>query len=51
MFNIVQNHYNHEQDIFKAIRLHNPGANHQYKDSILANYKQLLTKYKIKDNV
>ena len=41
MFEIYQSYYNPEKDINKAIKLHNPGANNEYKQKILNKIKSL----------
>jgi len=38
MFNILQDHYNPEHDIDKALALHNPRAGQGYFDEIKQNY-------------
>lgn len=38
MFEIIQNHYNPEKEIDKAIRRHNPRAGKGYRDKIYRNY-------------
>ena len=41
MFNIMQAHYNKEQDINMAIKLHNPRAGAWYKERILSQIEIL----------
>jgi hypothetical protein len=44
MFNIVQNHYNPNKDIIKAISLHNPGGGKSYIQKVLTKYKEIYDK-------
>lgn len=45
MFNIMQNHYNPNHDINRAIKLHNPKAGSWYKDKIMVKMNQLKSGY------
>ena len=45
MFEIYQSYYNPNKDINKAIKLHNPGAGHWYKDKVLSYYKEMQNIY------
>ena len=47
IFEIIQNHHNPTKNIFKAIKIHNPRAKRDYKDSVMAKYKSLIIKYNI----
>ncbi|MCK9417539.1 hypothetical protein M0Q97_12935 [Candidatus Dojkabacteria bacterium] len=41
MFNIIQNYYNPELDLERAIKLHNPGASLDYYGEIVNKYVEL----------
>lgn len=47
MFSIVQNHYNPDKDIDRAIRLHNPGAGKWYSDRIMEHMDTIILRYAI----
>lgn len=35
MFEVIQNHYNPDRDIYKAIKLHNPNGGERYRNKVL----------------
>lgn len=41
MFNILQNNYNKEQNIYKAIHLHNPRADKNYFNKVINNIENI----------
>jgi len=43
MFEILQNHYNPDKDIDKAIKLHNPKASQSYRTKIIEQIEIIKT--------
>lgn len=47
MFSIIQEHYNPQHDIERAIELHNPTAGLSYSEKVMRNFRELVKQSEI----
>lgn len=47
MYSIIQEHYNPEHDVQRAIKLHNPNAGLWYSDKVMRNFRELVKQSEI----